>query len=400
MFDQLVSVAVTAPRGEAVAAWARVESAACARRLTAMVAMLDARQCADDSVTREQWYLDNWGAVCAEIGATQQITSGAASNQLLVATSLRDRLPKVAAVFAAGALTYQLASTIVWRTAAIKDPDALRAVDAEIAAAVADWEPMSQAKTITAIDVFVARHDPHALRRSQNRARGRCVNIDIDDASGAATLWGELFATDAKALDQRLDALAEAVCDADPRTADQRRADALGALAHGADRLACRCANPDCQATTPAAGSAVLYVITHDDTLTDQSEAAARQDAALDGVAPPMFDKPLRRAHPGRGADRPRSRRAHRHRAGGHAGRSGAGRPDHPPPGPGRGDQTDHPSRRRVHPNRATPRHGRWPTSSAAAISHAASPAARCPPNAATSTTPSRTRWGRRVPRT
>jgi hypothetical protein len=267
-----------------------------------MVAMLDARQSADGSATREQWYLDNWGAVCAEIGAAQQITSGAASSQLLVATSLRDRLPRVGAVFAAGALTYQLASAIVWRTAAIKDPDALRAVDAEIAAAVIDWEPMSQAKTIAAIDVFVARHDPHALRRSQNKARGRSVNIDIDDASGAATLWAELFATDAKALDTRLDALAKTVCDGDPRTTDQRRADALGALALGADRLACRCGNPDCEATAATAtagsgsgsGSAVVYVITHQDTLTDRSEAAARQDRALDGVAPPVFDKPVR----------------------------------------------------------------------------------------------------------
>jgi Domain of unknown function (DUF222) len=294
MFDQLVSVAVTAPRGEAVAAWARVEAAACARRLAAMVATLDARYAADGSAEREQWYLDNWGAVCAEVGAAQQITPGAASNQLLVATSLRDRLPKMAALFAAGALTYQLASTIVWRTASIKDPDALGAVDAEIAAAVADWEPMSQAKTITAIDVFVARHDPHALRRSQNKARGRCVNIDVDDASGAATLWGELFATDAKALDQRLDALAATVCDADPRTLDQRRADALGVLANGADRLACRCGLSECANVKPARGSAVVYVITHDDTLIDESETAARQDKALDGEPPRLFDKPLR----------------------------------------------------------------------------------------------------------
>ncbi|HET7739188.1 MAG TPA: HNH endonuclease, partial [Mycobacterium sp.] len=71
MFDESVAVASTARGGSAVAAWARVEAAACARRLAAMVAMLDARQSADDSASREQWYLDNWGAVCAEIGAAQ-----------------------------------------------------------------------------------------------------------------------------------------------------------------------------------------------------------------------------------------------------------------------------------------------------------------------------------------
>ncbi|HET7739232.1 MAG TPA: DUF222 domain-containing protein [Mycobacterium sp.] len=294
MFDELVAEASSARGGAAIGAWARVEAAACARRLTAMVAMLDARQSADDSVEREQWYLDNWGAVCAEIGAAQQITSAAASRQLLVATSLRDRLPKVAAVFADGGLTYQLASTIVWRTAAIKDPEALRAVDTEISEALPEWPALSQQKMVDAIDVFVIRHDPHALRRTQNRARGRSVDIDIDDASGLATLWGELFAHDAKALDQRLDTLAGTVCDSDLRTIDQRRADALGALAAGADRLACLCGRPDCNAAAPVPNSTVIYVITHDDTITGQSEGTERQDAALDGEQPRLFDKPVR----------------------------------------------------------------------------------------------------------
>jgi hypothetical protein len=39
---------------------------------------------------------------------------------------------------------------------------------------------------------------------------------------------GYVHATDAAVLDQRLDALAATVCDNDPRTKDQRRADATG----------------------------------------------------------------------------------------------------------------------------------------------------------------------------
>jgi hypothetical protein len=42
-------------------------------------------------------------------------------------------------------------------------------------------------------------------------------------------IYGRLFATDAAALEQRLDALAATVCEADPRTRDQRRAEALAA---------------------------------------------------------------------------------------------------------------------------------------------------------------------------
>jgi hypothetical protein len=54
--------------------WARVEAAATARRLAAMVVLLDQAYAAAGSADREQWYLDNWGAVAAEIGAEQNIT--------------------------------------------------------------------------------------------------------------------------------------------------------------------------------------------------------------------------------------------------------------------------------------------------------------------------------------
>ena len=86
------------------------------------------------------------------------------------------------------------------------------------------------------------RYDPAALRRSEDHARGRYVDVhDPTDGSGTAFLEALLLATDADALDQRLDAMARAVCDADPRTLKQRRSDALGALGHGGDRLACGC---------------------------------------------------------------------------------------------------------------------------------------------------------------
>ncbi|MET4427102.1 DUF222 domain-containing protein [Mycolicibacterium sp. 624] len=247
MFDELVAKAYGAVSGAGVGAWARVEAAACARRLAAMVAMLDAYQAADGSAEREQWYLDNWGAVCAEIGAAQQLTSGAASRLLLVGTALRDRLPMVGSVFVDGLVSCLLVKTIVWRTMLIKDPQALRAVDAALAEALRQWESMSQNKTEQTIDALIRDFDPHAVRRTQDGARTRSVDVH-SDGDGLASLWGTLFAHDATALDRRLDALAGTTCAADPRTRDQRRADALGALANGADRLACLCGSPDCEA--------------------------------------------------------------------------------------------------------------------------------------------------------
>jgi hypothetical protein len=53
----------------------------------------------------------------------------------------------------------------------------------------------------------------------------------------AAEIWANIHAPDGAAFDQRLDALAATVCPNDPGTLKQRRADAVGALAVGKDRL-------------------------------------------------------------------------------------------------------------------------------------------------------------------
>jgi hypothetical protein len=263
-----------------------------------MVAVLDGCRAADGSAEREQWYVDNWGAACAQIGAAQQITTAAASHQLMVATVLRDRLPMVAARFAAGDGSYQLMATIAWRTMLVKDPQALRNLDATVAEALGAWEPLSEKKTIAAIDAWVTEVDPDALRRTQSSARGRGVEIDLGDGDGMASLWGSLFVRDAAALDKRLTAFAATVCNADPRTTKQRRADALGALADGAERLVCRCGQSECPATgadAPRAGATVVYVVVNQDTVDDDSTIAASQDAALDGEHP---DSPERERVP------------------------------------------------------------------------------------------------------
>jgi hypothetical protein len=132
----------------------------------------------------------------------------------------------------------------------------------------------------------------------------------VEDGSGLASVFGTLFATDAKALDGRLTALAATVCPADPRTKDQRRADAMGALAHGADRLACLCDTDDCPAADIAPSSGVVvYVVAHQDTIDDTTDTgpapevapvpddtdhAIDEAAGLDGLPPALFCKPLR----------------------------------------------------------------------------------------------------------
>ncbi|MCV7418974.1 DUF222 domain-containing protein [Mycobacterium yunnanensis] len=354
MFDDLVN-ATTGTRGAgALSTWSRVENAACAHRVATMAAMLDEAHALSGSADRDQWCLDNLDAVAAHIGAAQNITPGTASHQLLIAVALHDRFPRVAAVFAEGLITYALVKTVVHRGALVIDPDALRALDGLLAEAFGDWEPRSVDKTEKAIDVFVHQVDPHAVRRSETKARGRSVEVHIEeDGSGMATVLATLFAHDAKAFETRLKNLAATVCPADPRTADQLRADAIGAI--GTDRMACLCGADDCAAAqNPPATGVVVYVIASEETLADptatpESEppaprpespaprpeapkeadaeestapaldkadaspksddlapqgespptrptpsSAADERAAIDGEEPPLFDKPLR----------------------------------------------------------------------------------------------------------
>ena len=104
MFDELVDAATGSRAPAAVGAWARVENAACARRLSAIADELERLRAADGSADRELWCIDNWDAVAASVAAAQNVSLGVASHQLSVALELRD-LPRVAQVFAAGAIS-------------------------------------------------------------------------------------------------------------------------------------------------------------------------------------------------------------------------------------------------------------------------------------------------------
>src|SRR6185369_16285006 len=154
MFDQLVEAATGSRAPAAVGAWARVENAACARRLAAVADELDRLRGEDGSADRELWCIDNWDAVAASVAAAQQVSLGVASHQLSVAVELRD-LPRVEEVFAAGAISYRLVAAVIARTRLIGDRDARAKVDSALAARIRGWGALSVAKTETQIDYWV-----------------------------------------------------------------------------------------------------------------------------------------------------------------------------------------------------------------------------------------------------
>ncbi|KUI36311.1 hypothetical protein AU195_05870 [Mycobacterium sp. IS-1496] len=253
---------------------ARDENAACARRLAAVADLLEARLAAIDTADGEQAHLAAWADVGVEVGAAMNVSPGVAAHQLTVAKALRDRLPRVAEVFASGTVPYRVVNAVVFRTALIKEAQAVAEVDAQIAAHLRDWTRLPLARLEQAIDYWVDRHDPYALRRSMIGLQSRGVTVNAPDGSGTATVWGTLCATDAAALDRRLDAMTRTVCAADPRDHDQRRADALAALAGGHDDLDCRCGRPRCAAADTRADDVVIHVIASAESLFEATHTA------------------------------------------------------------------------------------------------------------------------------
>jgi Domain of unknown function (DUF222) len=270
MFDGADDAAVIAE----ITASTRAEAAGAARRLAATAELVRRRAAGD--TRHAHWSCDNWDAIAAEVGAAQGVSHRFASAQMYLAVALRDRLPRLAAVFADGAISARLAAAIVWHTDLIKDPETLRLVDMTLAEDATRYGPLSSKKTAQAIDAVVDRHDPGALRRARAAARSRDLVIDLaKDESGTAALWGRLYSTDAATLDRRLLQMAHDVCEDDPRTLAQRRADALGALAAGATRLPCTCDNPECPSRAndgrPASG-VVIHVVAESSALDSQPD--------------------------------------------------------------------------------------------------------------------------------
>ncbi|ORB63288.1 HNH endonuclease signature motif containing protein, partial [Mycobacterium scrofulaceum] len=274
---------------EQVSCFSRVENRAVAAQLAAVGELFAYRlsRCAE----AEEWAVDTEAAVAAEVAAQLRISQGLAASRVRYARALRERLPKVGAVFAAGDIDFRMVQTVVFRTDLLTDAEVLAAVDSQLAAVVGRWPALTAARVAARVDRVVAGVDVDAVRRRRQRAAGREVWIG-DMGEGLARIEGVLVSPDGHALDKRLDGLAATVCAHDPRTREQRRADALGALAAGAQRLGCRCGRADCAAgERPAAGPVVIHVIAERAAL--DSGAGTASQLRADGLIPPELIQQL-----------------------------------------------------------------------------------------------------------
>jgi len=267
----------------------RAENRAAAAQLSAIGELFAYRlsRCSDT----EAWAVDTMEALTAELAAALRISQGLAGSRLRYARAMRERLPRVAELFNAGDIDCRMFQTIVYRTDLITDRDVLAAVDAELAVKVARWPSTTPGRLGGLVDKIVANADVDAVRRRKQRRDDREVWIG-DLQGGISEIHGSLLTPDAHALEKRLNALSATVCEHDPRTREQRRADALGALAAAADRLGCRCGRPDCAAgTRPAATPVVIHVIAEQATIHGNGWAPGSEVGAEGLIAPELVEE-------------------------------------------------------------------------------------------------------------
>jgi hypothetical protein len=294
MFDSMFGAVSDEELVAAIEDGVRQEAIAGARRMAAIAELTHRRLDVDDDADVDEkgkWAVDPWASACAEVSAAMAIGARRASGQMRIAEALREHLPRVAALYCKGALSSRLVSTITWGTQLVDGAQAWADIDAAIAERAVNWERMSEDKLRAAVDVQVSRFDPDAHRRSEAEiyARGRDITIGAcDDEAETVSVWGRLLAPAGMALKQRVAALVGSLCAEDPRDAGERRSDAVGAIAEGHDRLACRCGSPSCPtADVQSSSSVVVHVIADQAAVEDaQTALTAQQPATDDGDEP------------------------------------------------------------------------------------------------------------------
>ena len=273
---------------DAITGWSATAAAAQARMFAALAewhrrATSDPEQpnaAADD--------LDN---AAAQVACALSVSQGRAHGLMDTAVVLRDRLPQLGRRFLAGQVCERVVARIVWQCAFVVDDTVWAALDEQFAHAATTWGQLSGAKLDTAIEVWLHLHDPDAVRRAHAQLRSRDFQIGThDDATGTTSVWGRLHSVDAAIAAQRIRTMINRLCDHDPRTTAQQRADAVGAVFAGASQLTCLCGTPDC----PAAGvpdARADNVMVH--VVADHSALTATPDPTIHGPDPAPAPDPV-----------------------------------------------------------------------------------------------------------
>ncbi|MCU1648838.1 MAG: hypothetical protein JWN03_9113 [Nocardia sp.] len=182
-------------------------------------------------------------STATEIAMNLHVSQRLADGQIALGLDLDDRLPLTQEAFTQGRLDLGRVRAI--HDTLINAPDALvTALEPRIVDYAQSRDP-GQVKR--AIRKWLLEIDPAGQARRRKEAEAeRYVSVQAAD-NGTTILDGVLSAAGGRTLYERLREMAiTQCCGRDPRTMNQRRADALVALADGTGHLSCQCTHPDC----------------------------------------------------------------------------------------------------------------------------------------------------------
>ncbi|MGV9711275.1 DUF222 domain-containing protein [Gordonia sp. NPDC003424] len=261
--NELVGGLVSSQRGHSYLAWHEYQIAA------EMHARLVGDQPREDDLLLKDGFAD----CAARVAIALSISQSEAEKQLHRAVSLRDRLPQVSLRLKYGQITVDAVKKIISRTDLIDGQDCAADVDADIAAELdlhaGAW---SVHRLQMMVDRIVFRHDPDAVREARRRAKDarRFWTRATDD--GMAQVSATMTAENAQIADAAVHALANTVCEKDPRTLPQRLSDAAFASLTG-NPFECLCGSDECDAqipepgVTPPGSSVVIHVVADEGTV-------------------------------------------------------------------------------------------------------------------------------------
>ncbi|WP_336670176.1 HNH endonuclease signature motif containing protein [Tsukamurella sp. USMM236] len=186
-------------------------------------------------------------ALEAQVSTLLRLGSTAARIAIETAIGLVERLPKVFALIGENVISPKAGEAALHRSRALDGVQVRRFDELLADRLTVDYEVLSLPALREAADLIVDQIDAEAAERRRRAAiEDRRVSFRPEQ-DGMAAVFALMPAEDVREVEARVDHIAGTVCDADPRTPAQRRADGWVQLTRGYSTLGCECATPDCR---------------------------------------------------------------------------------------------------------------------------------------------------------